>query len=53
MVEDARLVRTHRVAGRRILDVPRMTREVDARVGGQQLANVTIAYFTLLCQTKV
>jgi hypothetical protein len=33
--------------------VPRVAGEVDPRVGVEDLADVKIAYFTLLCQTKI
>ncbi len=35
------------------LHVPGVAGEVDPRVGVEQLADVTIAYFNLLCQTKI
>ncbi len=53
VVEDARLVRADVVAGGRVADVPRVAREVDSRIGVEQRMDVTIAYFTLLCQTKI
>jgi hypothetical protein len=33
--------------------VPGVAGEIDPRVGVEDRADVTIAYFTLLCQTKV
>jgi hypothetical protein len=53
MVEDARLVRADVLAGLRIPHVPGVAGEVDPRVGVQQRTDLTIAYFTLLCQIKV
>ena len=52
-VEDDEATRHYGSAGRRVLHVPRVAREVDARIRVEQRPDVTIAYFTLLCQTKM
>jgi hypothetical protein len=53
VIEDAGLMRADRVAADRVGHVPRVAREVDPGVGVEHLPDVTIAYFTLLCQTKL
>ena len=53
MVEDARLVRADVLTCLRVAHVPRVAGEVDPRIRIEQPADVKIAYFTLLCQTKI
>ena len=53
MIENAGLVRAEDAVALRIRHMPRMAREVDPRIGVKHPADVKIAYFTLLCQTKV
>ena len=52
VVEDARLVRADVLACLRVAHVPRVTGEVDPRIRIEEPADVKIAYFTFLCQTK-
>ena len=53
VIENAGLMRADVVAGLRVPHVPRVAGEVDPRVGVEDLADVTIAYFSLFCQTKI
>ena len=53
VVENARLVGTQLLARLGVAHVPGVAREEHPRICLEYPANVTIAYFTLLCQTKV